>query len=954
MTKYESDNIKRLRLLADKHYHILKKPTYIENEISKNRAIYETIFCFEKEPEPFERTRETLSKCNPVFNRLMIDIDAEDLETAYKDANTINGLLIDAGFKTNVFFSGGKGFHIDIRFKPIDYDIMKYYPAFLEYWHNKESSVDTKLKDGIPRLIRLPYAKHDGTGLFKIPVNLNDDLKTIKKQAEHRPKKEIKYVLTDSSIVEKHLTECFEAFGQIETQKTTIEESSHIPIVEDLRVLDEEQISEVVELVSPIFPILHRTREKHDGARHLGGYFSYHIDKSSANKICDGIIKKVGNLFDNSNDFKHTVLKNYSKADNKTGLRTLTKTIEKITDGFDVEDFKYQLNRICVGLIPLTSNYVQFENHNYRKDGLYQVSRKRDEDGNIKKQYHFKGNILIKSLKITHDTTSYEGKRLFAPVVSIKYKDTAINVEKEIIRETYSTVVKRIQEEQMLKTDDKGIRALLRDLYIDGVNQKGGIVTAETDLLKDGFFYDENTNKIVSNNVFTNFNSTADDVREAVTLFNEILSTRGTAIQNDCTLFRFMLWSPFGASIKQLGFTDGLYSMVLWGVTDTNKTGSSVMYSYLYADKRTTLQKANTQSAIGSRLGENTFPLIIDEAKDNLIDPNNEEFNKNIVTDIIGRSVKDKTDNTSMLDFPALRMTVRTLNQDLREQYTGEFYKRHKVLYYDQSMQIKEADKIAFNKQYKPNSPNTLFTKFKHIGKAFADRFIPYLETQSEELYDLEKLTIKVLKQIEDDYNIQFHLSVMLPQDLSNPNDDEGSIIRNGLTKLFNKKHRFETGKSTYTEHDFQHSAKNGEITWLDYKPTKKVFAIKVSEFETEVSNIIRHHIPALEILKLVGIKDAEIIPKGKFKSSVVKIIELRPFDLTYKLFGITVYDADELEAYLNKSDEDKLIEMQTQYNKLDKEIKRLKKEIALKESKKKQREAEAERLLNAKPIKKH
>ncbi len=347
---------------------------------------------------------------------------------------------------------------------------------------------------------------------------------------------------------------------------------------------------------------------------------------------------------------------------------------------------------------------------------------------------------------------------------------------------------------RLIDSNSLGIENLLNKIWVQGVNNHD-FITAETDLLKDGFFMDMETGKVLSNNVFENLNSSNDDVRNAIKLFNDIIRNRGTALPNDCTLFRFMLWSPFAYCLKQLGFTDGLYSMVLWGVTDTNKTGSSVILSNLYTDKATTLQKANTQSAIGTRLGENTFPLILDEAKDNLINPNDEEFNKNIVTDEMGRAVKDRTNNNLMVEFPALRLTVRTLNQDV--QYKDEFLKRHKVLYYDSSMQVKEADKIEFNKRFKPNAPSTPLKQLRHLGKAFADKFIPYLEAQSDELYNLEDLTITILKEIQSEAQEEFNLNVMIKQKITSQSTDNASIIQNGLNKMFRKAHKLEYGANT-------------------------------------------------------------------------------------------------------------------------------------------------------------
>ena len=546
----------------------------------------------------------------------------------------------------------------------------------------------------------------------------------------------------------------------------------------------------------------------------------------------------------------------------------------------------------------ITDNLVQVnatdkdrENGYTMKNGLYRTKMVYNEqEQEYDREYDFYGNILIHNLTVIYDKLG-----LFPELVSLKYTNTAINQTSEINRKPFSVVASEIAKKLLLDTNSLGIESTLRKMFIHGCNKDlNGVVsiTAETDLLKDGFFYDETTGKVIANNVFSNLKTSADDIRKAIRLFNNLIKNRGYAIPNDCTLFRFMLWSPFSYCLKQIGYTDDLYSMVLWGVTDTNKTGSSIMFSYLYADKDMTLQKANTQSAMGTRLGENTFPLILDENKDILSDPRNEEFLKNIVTDKIGRSVKDRADNNNMNDFPSLRQSVSTLNHDIP--YKPEFLKRYKVLYYDLNMQVSESAKTEFNKKYKPKSPNTPLKQLRHLGKVFSEYFIPYIESQSDELYDLESLTIKILKEIANKYGEEFNMNVYIKQDSSKQDMDTGSVIRNGLNKLFRKVHRLQTGQSEPMDIDFQRCAKASEISWLDYKPANNEYYIKVTEFEKEISEIAGGHTPIEQALKELDIPTGEI-KERKFKSSKVKTAVVSEYNLTYKMFNINIYDNDEL-----------------------------------------------------------
>lgn len=579
--------------------------------------------------------------------------------------------------------------------------------------------------------------------------------------------------------------------------------------------------------------------------------------------------------------------------------------IQAIKD--DDADLDDNLND-AVGLEPemtsrtfFTEEIVQlYDDPAVNKNGLYYVNYKNDEDGLPQPVFTFHGNILIHNMTVTYDKLD-----LFPEVVSLEYTNTAIGQTSRLIRKPFSVIAREISKKLLIDTNSLGIESILRKIFIHSCNVKfksGVSVTAETDLLKDGFFYDESTGKVISNNVFSNLETSDDDIKKAIKLFNDLIHNRGSAIPNDCTLFRFMLWCPFSYCLKQIGFIDDLYSMVLWGVTDTSKTGSAVMFSNLYADKNVTLQKANTQSAMGTRLGENTFPLILDENKDTLADPNNEEFLKNIVTDEIGRSVKDRADNNLMNDFPALRMTVSTLNQDIS--YKPEFLKRYKVLYYDTSMQVKESAKREFNMKYKPKSPLTPLKQLRHLGKAFADRFIPYIESQSNELYDLEKLTIKILKDIADTYGVDFNMNVYLKHKQTIETTDKASVIRTGLNRLFARVHKKQYGQYGYMGTDFQWCAKNSEISWLHYRPTQEDYLIKVSEFEQDISDIAGEHIPVIDVFKLLEIPTLEKIDgqvksvkdKRKFKSSNVPTVTISEYNLTYKLFDITIYDSDGLE----------------------------------------------------------
>lgn len=561
---------------------------------------------------------------------------------------------------------------------------------------------------------------------------------------------------------------------------------------------------------------------------------------------------------------------------------------------------------------------VQITNNQTLKDGLYyetEIYNQKTDSYNI--DYTLIGNLLIHNLTLTYDKL-----KLFNPVATIKYTNTTTQQVVTIKKQPYEAIAKNLINNRLIDSNSLGIENLLNKIWVQGVNNHD-FITAETDLLKDGFFMDMEINKVLSNNVFENLETSKDDVKKAVNLLDELIRGRGNAVKWDCTLFRFMLWSPFAYCLKQLGFTDDLYSMVLWGESDTNKTGSSVMFSKLYTDNDPLEEKANTQSAIGTMLGENTFPLILDEAKDNLENPNDEEFNKNIVTDKIGRAVKDRTNNNLMVTFPALRLTVRTLNKNLTDIYKGEFYKRHKVLHYDLSMKLTEDDKKKFNKRFKPKSPNTPLKQLRHLGKAFADRFIPYLESESDKLYNLEKLTIEILEQIENDFQVSFNQQFKMIAKITTQSTDKASIIRNALNKKLRNSYKLPYGRDEFYISDFEICIKQGIISWLDYQPTNHLFLIRATEFEKEIQNITGEYMEIRSIMELLNIRyDDNNGKKIKFNTTKTsyKAIKVMEYYLTYGVFNIIVKEFEDIKAEAEEIEmekEEKKKKMEEEFNKI-------------------------------------
>lgn len=154
---------------------------------------YESLLSFTDLP-PYKELKDNGRKWkytknyNPVMDRLLLDIDCEDLTTAYEVTQQIMQDLSDIQDCINVYFSGSKGFHIEILTGLLDIvdttadkpkDSCYQYVEFLNYFMDKYPQVDLSLKDVGTRIIRIHHTKHEKTGNYKILVNVNASLEDI-------------------------------------------------------------------------------------------------------------------------------------------------------------------------------------------------------------------------------------------------------------------------------------------------------------------------------------------------------------------------------------------------------------------------------------------------------------------------------------------------------------------------------------------------------------------------------------------------------------------------------------------------------------------------------------------------------------------------------------------------------------------------------------------------------
>ena len=271
-----------------------------------------------------------------------------------------------------------------------------------------------------------------------------------------------------------------------------------------------------------------------------------------------------------------------------------------------------------------------------------------------------------------------------------------------------------MESERTIKGDLRTIKSIITSVLIDVNGRKRGkkdFVVKESKVFKEGFFIKKG--KVVENTKITGLETSRDDIKKAIEIVNDLISDRGEAIKNDCSLLRFMLWSPFSWCLKKLGKSAGIYAMILAGQPKTNKTGSCLNFSWLYSDTIDRLKSVSTTSVFGSVLEESTLPNIIDESFDLISKEDMQDPMKCCIYEETSRSVKNRQDNSLIDEFKALSLPIFTLNEF--KEIKKFISRRYHVSYYTSKMAVSDEKAFEFEKKYNPRYSESSLIVLRHL-----------------------------------------------------------------------------------------------------------------------------------------------------------------------------------------------------------------------------------------------
>lgn len=193
---------------------VLPYPTDLKLHITDpNRDWYRSLFQYnETHKKLIEEKKSFKGIEDTTTDQLVFDIDSTDLEEAQEQTTNLISRLIDDGFDLDamqVFFTGKKGFSIEI---PITERITPtQFKAIIKTLSLDFSCLDTKITDPV-RIVRVANTKHQDTGLFKIPLDV-DELEpegslpiAVIKQMATKPRKLVDQINVRSKLPAKYKT----------------------------------------------------------------------------------------------------------------------------------------------------------------------------------------------------------------------------------------------------------------------------------------------------------------------------------------------------------------------------------------------------------------------------------------------------------------------------------------------------------------------------------------------------------------------------------------------------------------------------------------------------------------------------------------------------------------------------------------------------------------------------
>jgi len=498
----------------------------------------------------------------------------------------------------------------------------------------------------------------------------------------------------------------------------------------ELKQLTNLEIQKTAELVSPLIEKI--DGQKHTGCLYLGGYFSRNITVKSTNHVANAIIKRIGHLFDDSGEFKKTLLKNYNKSDDyKGGLPKFCEIVESIDPTFNTSKFIFEMNKICrlrfVHSI-LTKKYsnskkkyldIDYTN-NKISTHIWNKTEVKNEDGTTDTRvFHTDTYDLVNMSPVdVYETYNILDKNA-SPKLCFSFYRKGMPSKQTVEGDDIQIIEKQLERRPGIVLKPREYKGIVNEIINEYI-KLDQIHTIE-EIPVQGIF----CNPLNGNLARADEHSSVpielpsqDSVSQAIGIWEDLEDVYPGDNSKLAHILRWGLLSPFSYILKTRFVWQPM--LFLYGASRTSKTTLAEIGLSPYARITNEISIGggafNTEYRIGNALSRQGIGTIINEPSSSI--------NNDIFIDLIKRSVesnicREKEDRGIHTKIPAYSNMCFTSNSFIPT--NDAFVRRADYLEFTKNERLSDDDIKLFNKTFRhQNWNNTRFLGLKPIGDYMA------------------------------------------------------------------------------------------------------------------------------------------------------------------------------------------------------------------------------------------
>lgn len=529
--------------------------------------------------------------------------------------------------------------------------------------------------------------------------------------------------------------------SKIESEQKFIKLEPKDDFVPNLIELDNDKVSEVANIMIPIFKMCNGA--KHYIALALGGYFSRTITRRSAECICDYIVNEIGNIFDDSEHFINSVLNNYeSTAEEKTGLPSIVDYVKPFDNNFNEDKFIFTMDRFCKDK---TKYDFVLNEHNDKKKTYLSINYDTNTIGSYIWNKSKEGTISYSNI---HDILNFSPVKIYESY-NILDKNASANLCLTFYR-------KGMPQEQTIKSNDiealekqlarrpgivlkpKEYKGLLNEIINEYI--KLDMITINEEIPIEGVFINPHTKTLCRRNEKgdTQINKPSQEsVKEGLNIWAELKKVYHGDETKLSHILRYGLLCPFSYVLKTEH--EWMRLLYLYGPSRTSKTtlAEIALSPFTSIDEEVSIGGGSfdTPYRIGNTLRRQGVGMIINEPSPKIEEGEAREIIKRAVESKISREREFKGE---LEKFPAYSNMIITANSFLPTH--DAYVRRTQYLEFTKEDRLSEEHIKKFNKTFHHrNWNNTDFLKLRAVGDYviwFVSENLDILEKKHSEIVD--------------------------------------------------------------------------------------------------------------------------------------------------------------------------------------------------------------------------